>query len=84
MRLLPEDKSLGWTRYVWLVYVAFLFVQPAISGEIGDWLLTAGVVLVFLPLYFIGHWLKGRRVLWVVGAILLLGLLMAPRNAGAA
>jgi len=83
MRLLPEDRSLGWTRYVWLVYICFIFVQPAISRRPLDWLLATGTLLVFLPLYFLGHWLHGRKTLWVIGAILLLGLLMAPRNAAA-
>ncbi len=84
MRLLPKDSSLGWTRYVWLVYCLPLFVDPAISGEARDWLLSAAVLAVFLPLYFWGFWRQGRRVLPVMAAILLLGCLYAPINAAGA
>jgi two-component system sensor histidine kinase DesK len=40
--------------------------------------------IVALPLYFLGYWLSGYRVLWVVGGFLLLGVLFAPINYGAA
>jgi len=82
MRLLPEDKSLGWTRYVWLVYSLGLFIQPLITGKAADWLLVSGVMIVFLPLYFVGFWLHGRKVLWVVGGLVVLGLAVAPLNPG--
>lgn len=84
MRLLPEDKSLGWTRYVWLVYSLGLFIQPAITGRAADWALATGAMAVFLPLYFLGFWLHGSRVLWVVAALVGLGLVAAPLNSGGA
>jgi two-component system, NarL family, sensor histidine kinase DesK len=84
MRLLPEDRAQGWTRYVWLVYVVFMFVQPALSGRALDWVLTSLAVALFLPLYFAGYWLCGRRLLPVMAAIVVLGLVFAPLNAGAA
>ncbi len=83
MRLLPKDPSLGWTRYVWLVYSLPLFIQPLASGRLNDWLLTIGIFAVFLPLYFRGYWLKGRALLATMAAILLLGCLYAPFNSSA-
>jgi two-component system sensor histidine kinase DesK len=80
MRLLPEDRSLGWTRYAWLVYALFLFIKPAITGELADWLATTAIVAAFLPLYFLGYWLQGRRVLWVIGGLLVLALIASPIN----
>jgi two-component system sensor histidine kinase DesK len=83
MRLLPKDPSLGWTRYVWLVYSLPMLAQPILSGRPRDWLLVVGAFAVFLPLYFRGFWLKGRKLLPVMAAILLLGCLYAPINSSA-
>ena len=80
MRFLPKDPSLGWTRYAWLIYSLGIFVQPVITGQLGDWLMAGGVMAVFLPLYFRGYWLRGRQLLPVVAALLLLGCLYAPVN----
>jgi len=83
VRLLPPDQEQGWTRYAWLVYLGFLFIQPAVSARPRDWLLVGAALVAFLPLYVLGYWLSGRRVLWVVGGMVLLGLLYAPFNSGA-
>lgn len=83
MRLLPRNETLGWTRYVWLMYVASLFIQPGVTGLRRDWLLTVAAVILFLPLYFIGHWRQGHGLLPVIGAILVLGLVFSPSNPGA-
>ncbi len=84
MRLLPKDPSQSWTRYVWLIYIVPMFIQPVLTGEARDWWITGLSVAVFLPLYFVGFWLQGRRVLWVVGAIVAIGCLTAPLNPGSA
>lgn len=80
---LPPDRVLGWTPYVWLIYLSFFLVDP-IAGRTsaGEWLATAAVVAVFLPLYFWGFWLRGRRALIPAGLILLLGVVSAPWNFG--
>lgn len=80
---LPPDRVLGWTPYVWLIYLSFFLVDP-IAGRTsaGEWLATAAVVAVFLPLYFWGFWLRGRRALIPAGLILLLGVASAPWNFG--
>src|SRR5277367_5569803 len=85
MRLLPPDKELGWTPYVWLVYLGFFFIQPVFGGATWtDWLATALASCAFLVLYFVSYWLPARKRLWVIAAITLLGVGFAPSNAGAA
>lgn len=82
VRLLPHDQEQGWTRYAWLVYLGFLFVQPSFTGKTVDWLLVAAALALFLPLYFLGYWTTGRRILWIVAAMVLLGVVCTPYNAG--
>ena len=42
LRLLPPDKEIGWTPYVWLIWLGFFFIQP-VFGRAGwkEWLATA-------------------------------------------
>jgi two-component system sensor histidine kinase DesK len=84
MRLLPPNKDIGWTPYVWLVYLGFFFMQPALSrAGWKEWLATVLGAGLFLVLYFTAYWLQGRRRLWIIVAIALLGLGFAPFNGGA-
>src|SRR5215203_2207456 len=84
MRLLPKDPEIGWTPYVWLIYLTFFLVYPASQrASAWEWAATFAGAAVFLVLYFWGYWLQERRVLWSAGGILLLGMLFAPFNAGA-
>lgn len=83
-RILPADAELGWTPYGWLVYLAFLGMGPSLMGGAArDWVLTGVATLVFLVLYFRGFWLSGRRLLPVVGGIVLVGAVLWPVNPGA-
>jgi two-component system, NarL family, sensor histidine kinase DesK len=85
MRLLPPNRELGWTPYVWLVYLGFFFVQPIVVGASWkEWLATALASGVFLVLYFMSYWLPARKRLWNVAAIALLGVGFAPFNSGSA
>jgi two-component system sensor histidine kinase DesK len=84
MRLLPQDKDIGWVPYVWLVYLGFIpmnayFMQ--VSRTV--WLWDAVSIAVFLVLYFRGYWLDGRKLLWIIAAITLLGIVFSPTNPGA-
>lgn len=84
MRLLPNDPEQGWTPYVWLVYLGFFLIGPVLGRTSAlEWALTAGAILAFLVLYFVGYWLKGKQVLWVAAGITLLGLCFVPYNYGA-
>ena len=85
MRLLPDDLEIGWTPYAWLIYLTSFLAWPAMrSASALEWALTAAGLAAFLGLYFWGYWLKGRRILWAAGGILLLGILYSPFNPGAA
>ncbi len=85
MRVLPPDEHLGWTPLVWLIWLGFFFVQPGVEGAgWKEWLTTALGASVFLVLYFTAYWLQGRRRLWIVAAIALLGVGFSPFNGGAA
>ena len=83
-RHLPEDREMGWTPYVWLIYLGYFVLYPVLGRPPGlEWVLTGAGLAVFLTLYFWGHWLRGFRRLWSVAGIALLGVLFTPRNAGA-
>lgn len=79
---LPPDTEIGWMPYLWLVYLGFFTIDPLFSdAPLGEWLALAGVIAVFLPLYFLGYWVKKTRyVLLVVAAITLLGVVYLPFN----
>lgn len=85
MRLLPNNKDLGWTPYAWLIYLASVPFYGYMSGQrsAGFWAFTILGMVILLGLYFWGYWIKGRRLLWIVGAITLLGVVSAPSNPGA-
>jgi two-component system, NarL family, sensor histidine kinase DesK len=79
---LPPDAEIGWMPYLWLVYLGFFTIDPIFGGaSLGEWLLFAGVLALFLPLYFLGFWARTpARLLLVVGAITLLAILYLPYN----
>lgn len=84
MRLLPKGSELGWTPYAWLIYHPLIYVQPILNGaSISEWILTVLGSLIFLPTYFAAFWLKGKRALFPVALMALLGVLFAPFNQGA-
>lgn len=81
IRLLPADDDIGWTPFAWLIYLAPLFIVPYFEGAGAlEWTVTLAGAAVFLALYFRGYWLRGRRLLRVVAAIAVLGLVMTPFN----
>jgi two-component system sensor histidine kinase DesK len=83
MRLLPPSTGLGWTPYLWLIYLLYLVIFPYLGrGARYAWPATIAACAVFLPLYFYGYWVSGRRLLVVVAAIALLGAVLTPINPG--
>jgi len=86
MRLLPNNvkKEVGWTPILWLVYLGFLFSEPIANHESpGQWLCLLLVIAAFLVLYLLAHWHRGRRGLFVILGMVLLGLGYLPFNGGA-
>lgn len=83
-RLLPDDRFIGWTPYVWLGYFPGFFVVPVLRhAGLSEWLVTIGGGLVFLALYFRGYWARGRELPLIIAAIALLGFAFSPGNPGA-
>ena len=85
MNLSPRDKMRGWVPYIWLAYLVFFYIDPVL-GHAGwmEWSLTILATLVFLALYFSLFWLERTRPLWHVAGMVILGLVVAPINPGAA
>jgi two-component system sensor histidine kinase DesK len=83
MRLLPDNKNLGWLPYAWLVYVIFFAAYPAMTPHPTalQWIATGSAVLVFLPLYFYGYWPRGAKISMI--GMTALGVLFLPFNPGA-
>jgi two-component system sensor histidine kinase DesK len=86
MRLLPPDRpEMGWTPYVWLIYLVGFVAYPFMTHE--PPLQVLGMFLglaVFLGLYFWSFWLAGPRLLLAVSGIVVLALVYSPWNPGAA
>lgn len=83
-RLLPDDPQVGWSPYLWLLYLAFL--GPQIWHD-GLWSQAALATLASLPpflfLYFRAYWHRGRSLLLNLCAIAIIGALLLPLNSGA-
>ena len=84
MRLLPDDKDIGWLPYGYLLYLSFFLTYPLAAHAGGmTWAMTGLAVLIFLPLYFLSYWLDGIKLLSVLAAMTALGVVYAPFNPGA-
>jgi two-component system, NarL family, sensor histidine kinase DesK len=83
VRLLP-DSPLGWTPYVWLIYLTVYIVYALNQNDSAiDWAIDGAGLAAFLTLYFRAFWLRGTAMLKAALAIVALGVLLSPRNAGA-
>jgi two-component system sensor histidine kinase DesK len=84
MKLLPKHPDLGWTPYLWSVWLLWLPLNPFLeNGPAWNKALSLLLVAIGAPLSWWGYTLQGRRALWVVCAFTVLGLLYAPFNGGA-
>src|SRR6476659_8111325 len=84
MTMTPERDWAGWTKYIWLIYIipfaGYPVVEHAGAGRIAiTWFATA----VFTVIYLAGYRVRGRRLLWIIAAITLLGVAFMPINYGA-
>ena len=78
-------KRLGWEPFAWLIYsIPFLIsaFNPALS-RVETWTMVASYP-VFVLLYLLGHFVRGPRILWIVGALDLLAIVFGARNPPAA
>jgi len=82
IRLLPDQADLGKMPYAFLLYTAFLFVDPLLRRSSGSWTLALGSLAAFLPLYFRNFWVQGREAVAISSAIALLGAIVLPHNWG--
>src|SRR5579864_6356683 len=84
MRLLPKNKEISFVPYIWLVYLSNIHAYNFLSrAGRAAWALSILSIVIFLPLYFRGYWVRGRRLLYVIALIALLGILLSPINQGA-
>jgi two-component system sensor histidine kinase DesK len=84
LRLLPESSPLGWTPYAWLVYLPIILAYGVAQNETPQaWAIDAVSIVAFLIFYFRGYWVRGNALLAIAFAIVALGVLFTPRNAGA-
>src|SRR5262249_52130427 len=61
MRLIPARRDIGWTPYLWTIYLVFFLVWPYMRGDASarEWVATAAGAIAFLALYFRGYWVRG-------------------------
>jgi two-component system, NarL family, sensor histidine kinase DesK len=84
LRSVFKDRDHGWGPLLWLLYLGFFFVQPAVDhASLKQWLLDGLGGAVFLVLYWGLFLLEKPRGLVHVGGIVLLGILFLPFNGGA-
>ena len=86
MRLLPQHirATAGWMPYIWLIFLSYFIADPAFHRfSLTRLLMTIVGMVVFLTLYFFGYWIEGKRKLWIIAGITLLGILYTPWNWGA-
>src|SRR5689334_10129687 len=85
MKLIPPNikKELGWTPYLWLLYLGFFFM-PLVQGHPSKllWIACVAGVAIFLFLYFAAFWVEQKRLLLVLACMASLGFVFAPFNAG--
>jgi two-component system sensor histidine kinase DesK len=85
-RLLPNDSSLGWTPYAWLIYIVPFALTPFISewqANARGFTTYAIAVVAFLALYLRSYWVRGRELVLVSGATLAMAIAFWPVSIGA-
>jgi len=83
-----EHPSRGakYVPYIWLVYLAALFVQPAFDPSAGvlEWLAVAVLIVIFLPLYRSAVRTDDQhRLMILIAAFVLLAVIGSLVNTGA-
>jgi two-component system sensor histidine kinase DesK len=83
LRLLPEHLHIGRAPYAFLLYLAFLFIAPAIRKTPADWAIAFGSLAIFLPMYFRNFWVQGTQAVLMCTGMALVGFVVFPYNWGA-
>jgi two-component system sensor histidine kinase DesK len=87
VRILPENKALGWTPYAWLIYLPTFLIDPisemrAEPGHTVELIVTVIATIAFLISYFYGFWVRGNKLAAVVAFQTALAVAFAPFNVG--
>jgi len=77
-------KGVGWVAYIWLVYLVFFIWEPIVNPTLGKAVATLVGVATFIALYFGLFVTKIPAPRLCVGGMVLLGIVYAPFNSGAA
>ncbi|MGA7964332.1 MAG: sensor histidine kinase [Gammaproteobacteria bacterium] len=78
-RLVPPDSLVGWTPYLWLVWLGFFFIPWGLQSTAAETKIATVVALAFfLPLYFRYYWARTAERLWIIAIITALGCAMIP------
>ena len=80
------NRGAKYLPYIWLVYLAALFVQPAFdpSADVLDWLAVAVLIAIFLPLYRAAVRTSDQhRLTILIAAFVLLAVIGSVVNTGA-
>ncbi len=84
-KIFPNRKAHRWIPLIWLPYFGFFLLQPALTHVSTRLWIADGIGgAVFLVLYFGMYWDRHSRAWFYVAGIVLLAILYAPINAGAA
>jgi two-component system, NarL family, sensor histidine kinase DesK len=82
MRLLPKEQD--WTPYGYLVYFVYFLAGPFLfSATSRGRVMTVAATLAGVTLYFAAYWVQDRRILWLIGGQVALGVLLIPSNPAA-
>jgi len=81
---LPQDRSIGWVPYAWLIYLSSFYVDPVLNGASAwEWSATLAATVVFIAAYLRSYWVVGRQLVAIVLFEVALGVIFTPSNLGA-
>jgi two-component system sensor histidine kinase DesK len=84
LRSVFKDRDHGWGPLLWVLYLGFFFVTPAVDHvDLKHWLWDGLGAAIFLVFYFGIFLLERPRALVHVGGMVVLGAVFLPFNAGA-
>src|SRR3954464_14586899 len=85
MGLIPKNRDHGWVPYVWLVFLAFFILNPALAPHTSrrEWLITIAATGIFLVLYFRVFWTGRPWNYALIVAMIAMGFGLGHMNEGA-